>query len=107
MGYYTYYTFSMEGDRPGDKERVVEFLKGRDSGVVDFVFDEDLETSDMAKWYEEEEDMRALSREFPHILFHIHGDGEDSEDLWEAHYLGGKRQLCYAVIPPFDPAQLS
>ena len=61
---------------------------------------------DQTKWYEWETDMRKLSKDLPHILLHISGDGEDKEDIWEAYFLNGKCQLCEGVvtikIPEFD-----
>lgn len=53
--------------------------------------------------------MRALSRDFPDVHFIISAFGEINDDIWEAHYLGGKRQLCEAEIriPGFDPKKLA
>lgn len=61
-----------------------------------------------AKWYDWEEDMCLLSKRFPEILFCLHGDGEESDDLWDAYFLDGKCQHCPAVITydDFDPAKL-
>ena len=60
-------------------------------------------------WYTEEKDMRALSRDFPDVHFLISAFGEINDDIWKAHYLGGKRQLCEAEIriPEFDPKKLA
>ena len=53
--------------------------------------------------------MRALSREFPDVHFIISAFGEINDDIWEAHYLDGKRQLCETEIriPEFDPEKLA
>lgn len=61
-----------------------------------------------AKWYDWEEDMRLLSKRFPNILFRLHGEGENIDDLWNAYFVGGKSQVCYAeiVYGEFDPSQL-
>lgn len=63
---------------------------------------------DPVKWYDHDEDMRAVSREFPDIHFELHGKGEDNDDIWTQHFVNGKAQLCMAeiVIPPFDPEKL-
>ena len=60
------------------------------------------------RWYYSEEDMLLLSKRFPMMVFHLHGEGENAEDLWNAHYWNGKSQQCPAVInyDPYDPAEL-
>lgn len=59
-------------------------------------------------WYDWEEDMILLSRKFNDVLFMLHGDGEDSEDLWDAYFLDGKIQVCPGriVYDDFDPGKL-
>lgn len=61
------------------------------------------------KWYDWKEDMSLLSKRFPEILFYLHGEGENSDDLWDAYFLGGKSQYCPAVITydDFNPDKLS
>lgn len=63
---------------------------------------------DECKWYGHEEDMRKLSLEFPDIHFTLHGEGEESGDIWEKHFVKGKMQCCPATItfPTFDLAKL-
>lgn len=62
-----------------------------------------------AKWYDWKEDMSLLSKRFPEILFYLHGEGENYDDLWDAYFLGGKSQYCPAVITyeDFNPDKLS
>ena len=61
-----------------------------------------------AKWYEHDEDMKELSLLFPHLLFDLYGDGEDSDDMWHTYYKGGKMQHCPAEItfPVYDESKL-
>ena len=61
-----------------------------------------------AKWYDWEEDMCLLSKRFPELLFCLHGEGESSDDLWDAYFFEGKCQHCPAVITyeDFDPSKL-
>lgn len=61
-----------------------------------------------AKWYDWEEDMCLLSNRFPELLFCLHGEGESSDDLWDAYFFEGKCQYCPAVITyeDFDPSKL-
>ena len=61
-------------------------------------------------WRNDEEDMRAISAQFPEILFELYGDGDASDDNWVQYFLGGKAQfwrILNDVIPPFDPGKLA
>lgn len=59
-------------------------------------------------WYSWESDMCLLSSRFPEILFCLHGEGENGDDLWNAYFLDGKFQYCPAIITydSFDPSEL-
>ena len=107
MGYMTEFHFQCDCSDDKRMEQIVQ--KMRELQIVPYVFSEDLENYDPCTWYTEEEDMRALSREFPDVHFIISAFGEINDDIWEAHYLGGKRQLCEAEIriPEFDPEKLT
>lgn len=52
--------------------------------------------------------MKQLSKEFPNVLFKLHGEGEDKYDIWDKYFMDGKMQSCYAEIicPPFDRSKL-
>ena len=84
-----------------------DFLSGMDkeSGTA---FALVLEDDDASKWYDNEKEMLELSKEFPDILFKLHGVGEESEDIWNEYFMSGKSQYCKAefVIPPFDRDKL-
>lgn len=69
---------------------------------------EDGSNADSSKWYEHEKDLRDFSRNHPGILFTLHGEGEENEDIWDKHFFDGKCQACKAVmtIPPFDMSKL-
>lgn len=60
------------------------------------------------KWYEHEEDMAILSKKFPDVLFTLHGEGEDRDDMWDKHFRNGMMQECCAdiVYPDFDETKL-
>lgn len=107
MGYRTEFHFQCDCSDEKRMEQIVQ--KMRELQIVPYVFSEDLENYDPCTWYTEKEDMRALSRDFPEVHFIISASGEINDDIWEAHYLGGKRQLCEAEIriPGFDPEKLA
>ena len=50
------------------------------------------------KWYEHEEEMKALSKEHPHVLFILDGEGEESGDIWRKYFRAGKMFRADAVI---------
>lgn len=110
MGYYTTYSLNMENSQSEDAQRIYDFAKEKDMDFIwGFTVDgETIETSDPMKWYEHEEEMREISRAFPHILFKLHGEGEETGDIWNEYYRDGKMQRCNAeiIIPPFDENKL-
>ena len=56
---------------------------------------------DMMKWYDWEEDMKEIAKEYPAIEFRVEGSGEDREDWWVALFKGDRFQIKYAE-PPID-----
>ena len=117
MGYYTAYNLDAEtynrktGERtclPADMyDKINEVLKEKD--VLGYALTEDWECFDAVKWYDHDDDMIEVSKLFPGVLFALHGEGDNSEDMWDAYYLNGKMQYCGAeiVYPPFDPEKLA
>ena len=117
MGYKTELHFQCDCI---DEKRVEQIMREmRELQIVPYVFDAEFYSYDPCwcgsenrgpcAWYTAEKDMRALSRDFPDVHFIISAFGEINDDIWEAHYLGGKRQLCEAEIriPEFDPEKLA
>lgn len=60
------------------------------------------------KGWEHNNIMIDLSLKFPNILFTLHGEGEENDDLWRKYYLNGKIQVEYAQITygEFDKEKL-
>ncbi len=60
------------------------------------------------KWYDHESEMKAFSKRFPDVVFTLHGEGEESGDLWVKYFKDGKMHRVDAVISyaPFDEGQL-
>lgn len=42
------------------------------------------------KWYRYEDDMRAVSAQFPGLLLEVEGSGEDYPDIWAQRFCDGK-----------------
>lgn len=103
MGYHTYHELTIE---PDDEELKRQIIDGEssDSEVRNlWVYGEE-----PSKWYEHDEDMRELSKKWPNVTFHLHGEGEENDDIWTATYVNG---LCHhraaqIIIESFDPDKL-
>lgn len=69
-----------------------------------YALEADGSSSDSVKWYEHEEVMRKMSKDVRGLLFKLHGEGEETGDIWDKYFLNGKMQICKAqvVIPTFD-----
>lgn len=63
-------------------------------------------TTEGCSWYDHEEDMLILSREFPTVIFTLHGEGQESGDNWRQYFLNGKSQKVQAKIT-FDEFDLN
>ena len=50
------------------------------------------------KWYDHEEDMTTLSKEFPNILFVLEGVGEEFPDAWRKWFYNGAVEASYAEV---------
>ncbi len=85
--------------KPGD------YLPNIEEGKYAFPVGDNAES---CKWYSHEDDMRKLSIYFPNVLFTLSGEGEESGDIWEKHFLNGKTQHCKAkiVIEALDRTKL-
>ena len=108
MGYYTYFTLSYQG--PEKDEEALEAFEPKEG---EFHLPADLIKQLIAdngdndwKWYDWEEDMKKLAKMFPTILFVLHGDGEDSDDLWEWRGKGDEYEYHSFEMPPFTNKNL-
>jgi hypothetical protein len=53
---------------------------------------------DSMKWYNHEEDMITLSKEYPNILFVLEGIGEEFPDAWRKWFHNGQFEESYAEV---------
>ena len=112
MGYYTYYTMEARNIKDEDQyNTIVEEMKKVDLyafddhyGVFDsseyyeVTHDARFDTYDETKWYDHEYDMVKLSKLFPNVIFKLHGDGEEREDMWNKYFQDGKCEECFVHI---------
>lgn len=64
----------------------------------------DIITWECYKWYDHNEHMTELSKEFPNVWFILEGEGEDQGDIWRTMYHNGRYETVYAEItfPDFN-----
>lgn len=104
MGYYTYYTMEAydtttktplsEEKEKEICERLMEISKGA-------IYDGDRFwkcLDDTLKWYNHKEDMIALSKEFPDVIFMLEGEGEERDDNWRLYVQNGEWEVVHATI---------
>jgi hypothetical protein len=102
MGYYTRYEISATPEFTDEMEELLN------DSVEDEVEFEDYQSTDDTKWYSHEEHMREFSKNYPEIVFHLTGEGEEAGDIWHKYFQNGKMQDCPAIITfdDFDPKKL-
>lgn len=111
MGYYSYFELSA---KPFDSKTLVPMSRYEELDVEiakmnvmeDHIYEN--EWSGYGKWYDCREDMLLLSTKFPEMLFTLHGDGDETGDLWYEYYNNGRLQRCPAeiVYPVYEEEKL-
>ena len=63
---------------------------------------------DKCCWYEHKIVMDDISALHPELIFKLHGEGEDSGDIWNKYFKAGKMQECRGrvVYDEFDESKL-
>lgn len=61
---------------------------------------------DTARWYAHEKDMLALSEAFPDLVFELHGEGENTGDLWNEYFCNGENEYCPVQILYPEPQKI-
>jgi hypothetical protein len=106
VGYYTYYSLTVDKE---DLTEVISAIFAADEDKWYALEQEGFKGSwdgvQSCKWYNHEKDMKELSLQFPGALFTLHGEGENTGDLWNLYCQDGRLQEQHAeiVYPPFDP----
>jgi len=92
MGYYTKY----------ELETSEQFDEIQEAIVKESNYSSPFEES--CKWYDHEEDIKAVSERFPNVLITLSGEGEEQPDLWKKYFKNGKMQRADAIVtyPEFD-----
>lgn len=95
MGYSTYFTLNKIQGSDEDFNALVKDIEEK-SGV-----DFSEENGQSARWYDYYEDMTALSKKYPDLVVQLDGDGEDSDDIWEARFHNGNVETVGFEMLPF------
>lgn len=114
MGYCTYFELTIkktDNITPAtvdEANTIMDWLKENNVYVYNmfasYGISDYMQSDDCYKWYEYEEDMIALSKQFPDFIFTLFGDGEDGDDFWYADFMDGKHKFrpVRFVYPDFD-----
>lgn len=106
MGYYTVYRGSVTGpvefidlfvEDAEDEKTFGQYEQDLSDWLEDYMFG-----SEPTKWYDWQKDMVEISGKYPHLLFELDGEGEESGDIWKAWARNGKVVVSEARIV-FDP----
>lgn len=107
MGYNTHYT----GSVTGPKELLEVFRDDAEDGKTYGEYNQPLDDwlygeffgGDTAKWYGWSDDLEAVSKEYPYLLFALEGEGEEAGDIWKAWARNGKVVTVRAKVVFEEP----
>ena len=102
MGYYTNFELTMHPSQPQEREteiirHIISLMDGID---LDKVQGSEIDwfLSDSLKWYDHEDHMIEISRRYPDVIFVLHGEGEEHDDIWNEYYSNGESERVDAII---------
>jgi len=112
MAYNSYYTLSprfLIGNKVAalaDETPLLDIIEEVRNTFPDacYCLTKEGESNGRGKWYECSENIAAISKKYPNVLFIIHREGEDSGDIENVYILNGKVQVAKAIltIPTVD-----
>lgn len=99
MGYYTYFEITVPTANVEQEKALITELENQ----------LDLSLQELIKWYNFEADMITFSKLHPEHIFHIRGEGEEREDVWEARFRNGEHEEVRPEViwPIFEKITLS
>ena len=112
MGYYTSHQLYVKGIKSKDDfDALLRFMM--ENQLIYYAFDQGYYYTDKheayfgswdsVKWYTHENDMIAVSKEFPEMTFKLEGHGEDFDDIWVEYYKQDVVETCQAEVVIPDP----
>ena len=109
MGYYTYYKLSVKNTNDASYNAFDLWIETKPKTTHGYSWKSFLNgNADQCKWYEHEEDMIALSLQYPNLIFLLEGSGEESGDMWKKYFKNGQMQIVNAkiIFDEFDESRL-
>ncbi len=112
MGYNTRYTLTLH--RASDfspevegKAEIIHALRSA-SESARYCLRDNGRSNECGGWYENESELISFSDQHPEVVFVLHGEGEESGDIWTKYFLDGlvQRERAKVVIEPFDRSKL-
>ena len=102
MGYYTNFELTMYPQPAEDLEiaitrDIIALIDGVDPENV-WQIDVEWFLCDALKWYDHESHMIEISKKYPDIVFVLHGEGEEHDDMWNEYYYAGEFERVDAQI---------
>jgi hypothetical protein len=104
MGYSTRFELQYDFSQ-SDQVELDRLIEDMNSGKTFGSHELSLDFSDWEsmKWYDYDNDMKELSREYPNVMLVLSGEGEEPGDLWRAWYMNGDSVEVQAVITYPEP----
>lgn len=103
MGYYTSYILTIHED--GDR---YVYIQDAIKEIIERIkYNPFIES---CRWYEHENDIAWLSRQYPGTVFLLEGEGEDGViDVWKKYFKDGLMQRVNAEVAfaPYDSSKLT
>lgn len=100
MGYSTFYTLQLADASPQDHVAI-----GREAADGDVLAD--IIDQPDCRWYEHEADLQRISAKYPHVVFRLAGDGEESGDVWVKWFLNGMKIAEIQMELPPEPENVA
>ncbi len=83
-------------------DRACAAIDRRYSGWCGSLYDYEDMHIDGVNWYDCDEDMTAVSKEFPELIFCVYCDGMGLDDTWTVYYCDGRQSGGNAEMPEPD-----
>lgn len=108
MGARYYHTFSIENSPSEERTQQIISEFRVDCPNASYAFNESGDAEDDCSWYDQNDDMLALSGKYPDLIFCISVEGYGADEYSHTYYKGGLLQHCPGVMiyPPYDESKL-
>jgi len=105
MGYYTHHSLTIM-DKESKEFDIDEVPNLKQILQLEIPGYEGNPFEEKCKWYDHDKDMMKVSSHFPELIFKLHGEGEESGDIWNTLYVNGNKLACKTEIvtemPPME-----